>query len=327
MTTLLEIENLQVSFHVEDGVAESVRGVNLAINEGETIAVVGESGCGKSVTALSIMRLLPMPPAKFVSGSIRFRGRNLFDANEEEMRQTRGNDIAMVFQEPMTSLNPTLTVGDQIAESIILHQNKSRREARELTLEMLRKVAISSPYNRIDQYPHELSGGMKQRVMIAMAISCCPALLIADEPTTALDVTIQAQILDLLSSLRGDNAMALMLITHNLGIVAEYADRVAVMYAGKIVEEAKTIDIFDNPRHPYTRGLLNSLPQKGKRGHLESISGSVPNPIDLPQGCAFHPRCPDAFYRCNQEVPTFNILKKKGELHRSACLLDSEESS
>ena len=232
-------------------------------------------------------------------------GSDLFSKSEKEMERIRGNDVSMIFQEPMTSLNPLLTVGDQIAESIILHQKKNKSEARQLTLELLRKVAIPSPDERIDQYPHELSGGMKQRVMIAMAIACRPALLIADEPTTALDVTIQAQILDLLELLRNETNMAILLITHNLGIVAQFADRVAVMYAGKIVEEAPVEELFESPSHPYTRGLLNSLPKEGSGQNLESIPGVVPNPMYLPTGCAFHPRCKEALPQCEREIPPF----------------------
>tara|TARA_B100000686_G_scaffold354653_1_gene466158 strand:- start:2649 stop:3635 length:987 start_codon:yes stop_codon:yes gene_type:complete len=325
MTRLLDIKNLEVEFHAEKGLFRPVRGVSLTIEEGETLAVVGESGCGKSITALSVMRLLPMLPGRCLSGVIRFRGRNLFEASEDEMRKTRGNDIGMVFQEPMTSLNPILTIGDQIAEAIILHQKKSSKDARGLTIEMLGKVAIPSPESRIDQYPHELSGGMKQRVMIAMAISCYPALLIADEPTTALDVTIQAQILDLINSLRRKDRMAVMLITHNLGIVAEHADRVAVMYAGKIIEEAATRDLFENPTHPYTRGLLNSLPQAKVKERLEPIVGTVPDPANLPKGCAFHPRCPEANPRCRTETPELSMLRTDREPHRVACWISFEE--
>jgi oligopeptide/dipeptide ABC transporter ATP-binding protein len=275
MSSLLEIQNLSTFFYIEEGVVQSVRNVDLNIRKGETLALVGESGCGKSVTALSILRLVPTPPGKFVTGNILFDGKDIFSQTEKQMEQLRGNDISMIFQEPMTSLNPIFTVGDQIAEAIILHQKKTKAEAREITLELLRKVAIPSPERRIDQYPHELSGGMKQRVMIAMAIACQPALLIADEPTTALDVTIEAQILELLDQLRQDTDMAILLITHNLGIVAQYADRVAVMYSGKIVEEAPVEVLFESPAHPYTQGLLNSLPRGEPGETLESIPGTV----------------------------------------------------
>ena len=303
MSSLLEIKNLSTFFYIEEGVVQSVRNVDLKIRRGETLALVGESGCGKSVTALSVLRLVPTPPGKFESGNILFDSQDIFSKTEKQMEQLRGNDISMIFQEPMTSLNPIFTVGDQIAESIILHQKKNRAEAREITLELLRKVAIPSPESRIDQYPHELSGGMKQRVMIAMAIACKPALLIADEPTTALDVTIEAQILELMDQLRRDTDMAILLITHNLGIVARYADRVAVMYCGKIVEEAPVEVLFESPAHPYTQGLLNSLPQGEPGEALESIPGTVPNPVSLPSGCAFHPRCKHAIPECSREIP------------------------
>ena len=303
MSSLLEIQNLSTFFYIEEGVVQSVRNVDLKIRKGETLALVGESGCGKSVTALSVLRLVPTPPGKFKTGSILFNGDNIFAKTEKQMEQLRGNDISMIFQEPMTSLNPIFTIGDQIAESIILHQKKTKTEAREITLELLRKVAIPSPDSRIDQYPHELSGGMKQRVMIAMAIACEPALLIADEPTTALDVTIEAQILELMDQLRRDTDMAILLITHNLGIVAQYADRVAVMYSGKIVEEAPVEVLFESPAHPYTKGLLNSLPRGEPGETLESIPGTVPNPVSLPDGCAFHPRCKDAMPECSQDIP------------------------
>ncbi|MDH5762503.1 MAG: ABC transporter ATP-binding protein [Nitrospinota bacterium] len=303
MSSLLEIQNLSTFFYIEEGVVQSVRNVDLSLRKGETLALVGESGCGKSVTALSILRLIPSPPGKFETGNIFFNGKNIFSKTEKEMEQLRGNDISMIFQEPMTSLNPIFTIGDQIAESIILHQKKNKTEARELTLALLRQVAIPSPERRIDQYPHELSGGMKQRVMIAMAIACQPALLIADEPTTALDVTIEAQILELLDQLRRETDMAILLITHNLGIVARYADRVAVMYSGKIVEEAPVEILFESPAHPYTRGLLNSVPRGEPGEPLESIPGTVPNPVSLPGGCAFHPRCKEAMPECDQEIP------------------------
>lgn len=321
MPSLLAIENLRTFFDTEDGVVQSVRGIDLRIEAGETLALVGESGCGKSVTALSAMRLLPMPPGRFESGKIFFQGHDLLSVPETEMRKIRGNDISMVFQEPMTSLNPIFTIGDQIGEAIALHQNKTPAETRELTLEILRLVAIPSPEQRINQYPHELSGGMKQRVMIAMAISCRPALLIADEPTTALDVTIQAQILDLLNSLRRETRMAILLITHNLGIVAETADRVAVMYAGKIVEEASVEALFESPAHPYTRGLLNSLPPDEPGRALEPIPGVVPNPAYLPSGCAFHPRCKEVMPKCREEIPDPFPAPGPDSSHRVACWL------
>ncbi|MBI4390096.1 MAG: ABC transporter ATP-binding protein [Nitrospinae bacterium] len=324
MQSLLSIENLAVSFDTEDGTARAVRGVDLHVDRGETLALVGESGCGKSVTALSAMRLISTPPGRFESGRIAFGGKDLLALPEAEMERIRGNDIGMIFQEPMTALNPIMTVGGQIQEAIQLHQDKGKKEARELTLEMLRKVAIPSPERRRDQYPHELSGGMKQRVMIAMAISCQPSLLIADEPTTALDVTIQAQILDLLNALREETRMALLLITHNLGIVAETADRVAVMYAGKIVEEALVEALFETPAHPYTRGLLNSVPHDDPGRPLEPIPGTVPNPSCLPAGCAFHPRCGDALPRCRKDDPVRLPVPGGHPSHWTACWLYAE---
>ncbi len=320
MQPLLGIENLSTFFDTDDGVVQSVRNVHLTIDRGETLGLVGESGCGKSVTALSTMRLIPLPPGRFESGRILFNGCDILSLSESEMEKIRGNDISMIFQEPMTSLNPIFTVGDQVAEAIILHQDKTPEEAREMTLEVLRQVVIPSPERRIDQYPHELSGGMKQRVMIAMAIACRPALLIADEPTTALDVTIQSQILDLLASLREKTQMAILLITHNLAIVAQFADRVAVMYSGKIVEEAPVEELFESPSHPYTRGLLNSLPRGEPGEKLESIPGAVPHPAYLPKGCAFHPRCSEVLPRCREEVPPeFSPSGKPG--HKVACWL------
>jgi len=323
---LLNITDLSTNFYTEDGVVRALRSVDIEINPSETLALVGESGCGKSVTALSVMRLIPMPPGKIESGQIIFKGKSLLDLTEREMQSIRGNEIGMIFQEPMTSLNPIFTIGDQIGEAIALHQKKSARETRELVLEILRKTAMPSPEKRIDQYPHELSGGMKQRVMIAMAIACQPALLIADEPTTALDVTIQAQILDLLCQLQKESKMSILLITHNLGIVAEYADRVGVMYAGKIVEDAPVESLFAMPSHPYTRGLLNSLPQEGKGKKLKPISGTVPNPAFLPGGCAFHPRCDEAMPRCKTEIPPSLTIPESSPSHKAACWLFSEEA-
>ena len=319
---LLHIENLTTSFHTNDTVVQAVRGVNLHINQAEILAIVGESGCGKSVTALSILRLIPMPPGRFDSGQIKFNNHDLLSLSETDMQKVRGNDISMIFQEPMTSLNPIFTIGDQIGESIIQHQRVTKVEARKQTLNLLRKVLIPAPEIRIDQYPHELSGGMKQRVMIAIAIACRPALLIADEPTTALDVTIQAQILSLLSSLRQDSEMSILLITHNLGIVAQFADRVAVMYSGKIVEEAAVESLFENPMHPYTRGLLNSLPKDDNESKLQSIPGAVPHPAYLPRGCAFHPRCKDAMPQCQQQPPITNVTEEN--THKVACWLYEE---
>jgi oligopeptide/dipeptide ABC transporter ATP-binding protein len=317
---LLAIENLSTFFHTDDNLVKSVRNVNLTIQKGETLALVGESGCGKSVTALSVMRLLSTPPAKFESGRILFKGQDLLQTSDAEMQKIRGNQISMIFQEPMTSLNPIFTIGDQIIEAILLHQNKTKPQALELALEVLHQVAIPSPEIRINQYPHELSGGMKQRVMIAMAIVCRPELLIADEPTTALDVTIQTQILDLLDLLRKETHMAILLITHNLGIVAQYADRVAVMYSGKVVESALVEDIFASPAHPYTRGLLSSLPKDGPSTRLETIPGSVPHPAYLPEGCAFHPRCAEKMDKCMVTLPPLEAIKV-GTPHQAACWL------
>jgi oligopeptide/dipeptide ABC transporter ATP-binding protein len=323
---LLAIENLSTFFHTEDNIVKSVRNVDLVIQEGETLALVGESGCGKSVTALSAMRLIPIPPGKFESGRILFKGRDLLQASEKEMQNIRGNEISMIFQEPMTSLNPIFTIGDQIMEAIRLHQDKTEPEARELALQVLHQVAMPSPESRIDQYPHELSGGMKQRVMIAMAIVCQPALLIADEPTTALDVTIQAQILDLLDQLRKNTQMSILLITHNLGIVAQYADRVAVMYSGKVVETAPVEDLFSSPAHPYTRGLLNSLPKDSINATLETIPGSVPHPAYLPEGCAFHPRCAEKLDKCMKELPPLESLDNESP-HQAACWLHEKTTA
>ena len=317
---LLEIENLSTFFHTEDNIVKSVRNVDLAIHKGETLALVGESGCGKSVTALSVMRLIPTPPGRFESGRVLFKGQNLLQTSKAEMQNIRGNEISMIFQEPMTSLNPIFTIGNQIMEAIRLHQDKTESQARELALQVLRQVAIPSPESRIDQYPHELSGGMKQRVMIAMAIVCRPALLIADEPTTALDVTIQAQILELLDQLRKETQMAILLITHNLGIVAQYADRVAVMYSGKVVESAPVEELFSSPVHPYTRGLLNSLPKDSPSTKLETIPGSVPHPAYLPEGCAFHPRCAEKLDKCMKMIPSLESIDS-GNPHQTACWL------
>jgi len=291
--TLLTVKNLSTYFFTEEGVARAVQDVSLCINEGKTFALVGESGCGKSVTALSIMRLVPSPPGKIVAGEIVFGKRDLLELSEKRMRSIRGNKIAMIFQEPMTSLNPVYTVGDQIVEAIKLHQRKNTSEAWSDAVEMLRKVGIADPQQRVSEYPHQMSGGMQQRVMIAMAISCKPELLIADEPTTALDVTIQAQILDLLDELQEREGMSILLITHNLGIVAERADDIAVMYASRIVEVADAQRLFAEPLHPYTQGLLKSLPRLGiSAKRLQSISGIVPEPLHFPPGCKFHPRCP-----------------------------------
>ena len=304
----------------------AIDGVSFEIGEGKTLGLVGESGCGKSVTSLSIMRLIQSPPGKIVGGEIFYRGRDLLRLNNEAMRRIRGNEISMIFQEPMTSLNPVFTVGNQIGEAIKLHQGLGKRETRQKTIEMLRLVKIADPESRVDSYPHQLSGGMRQRVMIAMALSCNPSLLIADEPTTALDVTIQAQILELIKELQQKiGGMALLLITHDLGVVSEQADSVAIMYAGKIVERSSTRAIFNHPFHPYTVGLLNSLPGIGglKKKRLDAIPGVVPSPLNLPSGCRFRDRCPRAQEICAQTEPP---LEEKEPGHTVACYFPHTET-
>ena len=301
---LLEVRDLHTHFFTDDGVVRAVDGVSYALRAGETLAVVGESGSGKSVTALSILRLVASPPGRIVSGAILFRGADLLELSEEEMRKIRGRRISMIFQEPMTSLNPVHTCGAQIAEVVELHEGASRDASHARAIEMLKLVGIPSPEQRANEYPHQLSGGMRQRVMIAMALACTPDVLIADEPTTALDVTIQAQILDLLARLRRELGMAVLLVTHDLGVVAETADHVAVMYAGEVVEHAGVRELFARPCHPYTAGLLASLPRLGeRRERLRVIPGNVPNPARFPAGCRFHPRCPVAIDRCRIEAP------------------------
>ena len=314
---LLEVRELQTHFHTDDGVVRAVDGVSYDIGAGETLAVVGESGSGKSVTALSILRLIAIPPGRIAGGEIRFRGRNLLALPDAEMRAIRGREISMIFQEPMSSLNPVYTCGDQIAEVVELHERLDRRAARARAIEMLRLVGIPSPEQRVDEYPHQRSGGMRQRVMIAMALACRPAILIADEPTTALDVTIQAQILDLLQRLQRELGMAVLLITHDLGVVAEVADRVAVMYAGQVVEYCDVRTAFRGTLHPYTAGLLASLPRLGvSQERLRVIPGTVPNPVRFPSGCRFHPRCPIANARCRAELPP---LAARGDGHHVRC--------
>jgi peptide/nickel transport system ATP-binding protein/oligopeptide transport system ATP-binding protein len=299
---LLEVRDLCTVFRTDDGLVRAVDGVSFEVGEGETLGVVGESGCGKSVTAMSIMRLIPSPPGRIESGRILLRGRNLLDLPEDAMRKLRGNEVSMIFQEPMTALNPVFTVGNQITEAIRLHQDVGSREATERAVEMLEYVGIPAPRQRVNEYPHQLSGGMRQRVMIAMALSCHPSVLIADEPTTALDVTIQAQILDLLGTLQEKMRMAIILITHDLGVIAETADRVAVMYAGKVVEYTSVERLFERPLHPYTIGLLESIPRMNERkAKLNVIPGSVPPPTAFPPGCAFHPRCPFADEVCGRQ--------------------------
>jgi oligopeptide/dipeptide ABC transporter ATP-binding protein len=320
---LLEIDNLHTHFFTAAGVVRAVDGVSYSLRSGETLGVVGESGCGKSVTALSILRLVANPPGRIVEGAIRFEGTDLLGLTESEMEDIRGNRISMIFQEPMTSLNPLLTVGRQISEAIALHQGVSRRDAMDRAVEMLRRVHIPEPERRAFAYPHQMSGGMRQRVMIAMALSCNPKVLIADEPTTALDVTIQAQILDLMRELRDTLGTAIILITHDMGVVAENADRVVVMYAGRKVEEASVDNLFERPGHPYTRGLLDSIPNLGlaaradaSRTRLNEIKGMVPSLFNLPKGCSFAPRCTFASDQCRAVYPKLEQLRPD---HWVAC--------
>jgi len=317
---LLDVRDLKTYFDTDEGTVKAVDGVSFHIDRGETLGVVGESGSGKSVTSLSTMRLIPQPPGRFAGGEILFEGEDLLKKSERDMRRIRGNEISMIFQEPMTSLNPVYTVGDQIAEAIVLHQGKTQKQAMMMATEMLDLVGIPEPGKRVKNYPHQMSGGMRQRVMIAMALSCGPKLLIADEPTTALDVTIQAQILDLMRKLQEEIGMSILFITHDLGVVAEIAERVVVMYAGRAVEEADVGDIYGNPRMPYTRGLLNSIPRVDKAAEhqerLEAIPGNVPNPLHLPEGCAFHPRCKYAEPSCTESIPP---LEDAGNGHMVRC--------
>lgn len=305
---LLHVQELKTYFHTFEGTARAVDDVSFYLNKGETLGLVGESGCGKSVTALSLMRLIPEPPGRIVHGKIDFDGINLLDLSMSEMRNIRGNRIAMIFQEPMTSLNPVFTIGNQLAEMFMIHQKLGKKESWNRSIEMLRLVQIPSPEKRVLEYPYQLSGGMRQRAMIAMALSCDPEILIADEPTTALDVTIQAQVLDLMVELKENFDAAIILITHDLGVVAEIAQRIEVMYAGKVVEEAQTISLFEDPKHPYTRGLLKSIPKLGQRARhgrrrLQEISGVVPSLYELPAGCSFYPRCSQARAVCQENVP------------------------
>ena len=318
MAPLLEIKNLATYFYTMEGVVKAVDGVSYEIEAGETLGLVGESGCGKSVTALSIMGLIPWPPGRVVSGEVFFNGEDLLKMKGREMRAIRGNDIAMVFQEPMTSLNPVLTIGRQITETMELHLGLDKQGAKERAIELIRMVGIPDAERRMSQYPHQFSGGMRQRVMIAIALSCNPKLLIADEPTTALDVTIQAQILELMKSLSREFGAALMIITHNLGVVARYADRVNVMYAGKIIESGTARDIYGRPKHPYTMGLLHSVPRldEPRRVKLDPIEGQPPDLINLPAGCSFLPRCRFAVDKCATEIPPLDTVE---ENHASAC--------
>ena len=319
---LLDIRGLKTHFRTDDGMVRAVDGVDLAIDRGETVGVVGESGCGKTVTAMTVLKLIQMPPGKIVAGSILWQGRDLVPLGPDDMRKLRSKEIAIIFQEPMTSLNPVYTVGQQIAETLRLHEGLNKRDATDRAIEMLRLVHIPTPERRVHDYPHQFSGGMRQRVMIAMALSCNPKLLIADEPTTALDVTIQAQILDLLAEMKSRFGMAIMLITHAMGVVAETAQRVVVMYAGRVVEEATVERLFASPLHPYTQGLIRSIPRidkdVGKQARLEAIAGAVPSLINPPPGCRFAPRCKFAQPKCTEAVPELRTVEAG---HRVACVL------
>ncbi|MFT8319245.1 MAG: ABC transporter ATP-binding protein [Sporolactobacillus sp.] len=327
MGELLKVDKIKTEFQTDKGPITSVDEVSFDLNEGETICLVGESGCGKSVTSLSIMRLLDKNGA-VTNGSIVFNGKDLVNISEAEMRKVRGNEISMIFQEPMTSLNPVLTIGDQLAEGIRLHMGYSKKKARDYAVEMLKKVGIPRAEAIISEYPHRLSGGMRQRVMIAMALSCKPKLLIADEPTTALDVTIQAQILKLMKALREDSKTAILLITHDLGVVAEMADKVVVMYAGQVVEETDVFTLFDNPKHPYTLGLMKSIPHITNPDdmRLDSIPGSVPSARNMPKGCRFCARCPYAMERCKTEQPELRSIEDK-QSHSLRCFLYEKEEN
>ena len=320
---LLEINNLKTYFFTPEGTARAVDDVSFVLDQGETLGLVGESGCGKSVTALSIMRLLKEPVGRTVGGEVLFQDQNVLELSPAQMRKIRGDRIGMIFQEPMTSLNPVFTIGNQIAETLVAHKNMNRREAWDMSVDMLARVQIPSPDKRAREYPHQLSGGMRQRAMIAMALSCSPALLIADEPTTALDVTIQAQIIDLMVRLKEDFGTAILMITHDLGVIAETAQRVVVMYAGRVVEQAPVLDLFENPRHPYTAGLLHSIPRLGERAvrgrqRLNEIKGIVPSLYDPPPGCSFHPRCPMARPVCLEKTPD---LVAVADGHQARCHL------
>ncbi len=325
MEPLLDVKNLRTQFFTQDGVVKAVDDVSFYLMPGETLGIVGESGCGKSITAMSVMRLIPSPPGKIVSGQIMFQGEDVMKMSDEEVRSIRGNKIAMIFQDPMTSLNPVLTINRQISESLELHLGMSKGQSRARAIELLKMVGIPNSEERIDQYPHQFSGGMRQRVMIAMALSCNPSLLIADEPTTALDVTIQAQILDLMRNLQQEHNTSLMMITHDLGVVAGMTDRIQVMYAGHVVETAPTEELFANPRHPYTVGLLNSIPRldAAAKTKLNPIRGLPPDLIDLPDMCPFLPRCDYAREKCEQQNPP---LLEVNDVHRSACWFWDEVS-
>ncbi|MEI6286618.1 MAG: ABC transporter ATP-binding protein [Bacillota bacterium] len=316
MKTVLQVKDLKIEFHTYAGVVQAVNNISFDLREGEVIGLVGESGCGKSVTSGSIMRLIPMPPGKYANGQILFENKDIVKMGEAELRDLRGNKIAMIFQDPMTCLNPVLTVGRQLMETYILHQGMNNRQASEKAIEMLRRVGIPAPEQRVKQYPHELSGGMRQRVMIAMALGCNPKVLIADEPTTALDVTIQAQIMDLIKTLNSELNTAVILITHDLGVVAGMCDRVLVMYAGHIVESANVKDLYANPRHPYTWSLLQSIPRMDQAKHkLQTIAGKPPDLLNPPSGCGFMPRCKFAMDLCNKKPPLFTV----SDSHQAAC--------
>ena len=321
---LLEVKNLKTYFYTEEGTARAVDGMDFIIRKGETLGMIGESGCGKSVSALSIMQLVASPPGRIIEGEIWFEGANLLKKSPSEVKKIRGNDISMIFQEPMTSLNPVFTIGNQIMEPIILHQKLDKEKARKKAIEMLDLVGISSPEKQIDNYPHQLSGGMRQRAMIAMALSCEPKLLIADEPTTALDVTIQAQILELLKKIREEVGMAVMMITHDLAVIAEVSDDVLVAYAGKALEYADVKTIFREPRHPYTQALYDSIPRltDTKKRRLEVIPGIVPNPLEFPSGCRFNPRCKFAQSFCQKEEPE---LEQVSDTHKVRCFIYNED--
>ena len=325
MEPLLDVKNLKTQFFTQDGVVRAVDDVSFDIMPGETLGIVGESGCGKSITAMSIMRLIPSPPGKIVQGEILFKGEDIITMSDEEIRNIRGNEIAMIFQDPMTSLNPVLSINRQLGETLELHMGMNKSQARRRAVELLEMVGIPEAEDRVNQYPHQFSGGMRQRVMIAMALSCNPSLLIADEPTTALDVTIQAQILDLMQTLQAEHNTAVMLITHDLGVVAGMSDRINVMYAGHVVETATAEELFENPRHPYTVGLLNSIPRLDSeiKGKLDPIRGLPPDLIDLPDLCPFVPRCDYAREKCEQQNPP--LLDVNGA-HRSACWFWEEVS-
>jgi len=321
MAALLQVKDLRTHFFTDEGVVRAVDGISYDVQEGETMGLVGESGCGKSVSALSILRLIPSPPGKIVGGEVWFDGQDLLKVGEEEIRHVRGNRIAMIFQEPMTSLNPVLTIGRQITEALELHLKMNRNAANRRAVELLEMVGIPEAHTRLNDYPHQFSGGMRQRVMIAMALSCNPKLLLADEPTTALDVTIQAQILEIMARLSSEFKTAVIIITHNLGVVARYADRVNVMYAGKIVESGSAREIYGRPRHPYTLGLLRSVPRldEARRDKLVPIEGLPPDLANIPPGCSFYPRCSYRVDRCRQEEPPLILVDAK---HYAACWVD-----